>query len=228
MSGLSRGHLIPLCLAFMMFAQPARAEDTVSIDVYAIPSRSIVDLVAKTSSDLARHGMRTFFAQGHAVHVTLYMTRYPMSAEPQLKAAVARAVKDCRSFPLVVEGSERTASNWLFLRVGRSVALQRLADEITLTAEPFRSRDVTPPAWMGEYPAKLPAFERYGSPNVFMQFDPHLTLLANETHNGFAAFVAELEKNPPRANGTVDGVGIGIVDANGQVVKTLAEYRCAP
>ena len=223
-----RRYFMPVCLAFMAVAQPLRAEDTVSIDVYAIPSKPIVDLVAKTSSDLARQGMTTFYAQGHAAHVTLYLTRYPVSSEAQLKAAVARSVKDCRSLPLVVEGAERTASNWLFLRVRRSVALQRLADEIPLTAEPYRSRDITPPAWMGEYPAKLPAFERYGSPNVFMQFDPHLTLLANETHHGFPAFVAELEKSPPKANGTVEGVGIGIVDANGQVVKTLAEYRCAP
>lgn len=223
-----RRYFIPTCLALTAIALPARAEDTVSIDVYAIPSKPIVDLVAKTSSDLAGQGMTSFYAQGHAAHVTLYLTRYPASAEPALKAAVARAVKDCRSFPLTVEGSERTASNWLFLRVARSAALQRLADEITLTAEPFRSHDIAPPAWMREYPAKLPAFERYGSPNVFMQFDPHLTLLANETDPRLPAFVAGLEKNPPKAIGTVEGVGIGIVDANGQVVQTLAEYRCAP
>ncbi len=221
-------YFIPALIAIMTVAVPAQAEDTVSIDIYAIPSKPIVDAVAQTSRELGKHGMKTFFAQGQAAHVTLYLTRYPASAEPQLKAAVAKVAEGCKSVPLTVDGSERTASNWLFLRVTHSAALQRLADEITLAAEPLRSHDVTPPAWMREYPAKLPAFERYGSPNVFMQFEPHLTLLANETNPGLTAFMAELEQNPPKAIGKVDGIGIAIVDANGQIVKTLSEYRCEP
>ncbi|WP_395331382.1 2'-5' RNA ligase family protein [Novosphingobium sp. BL-8H] len=221
-----RRYFIPALTAIMTVAVPAQAEDTVSIDIYAIPSQPIVDAVAQASRDLGKRGMSTFFAQGQAAHVTLYLTRYPASAEPQLKAAVAKVAEGCKSFPLAIEGSERTASNWVFLSVVRSAALQRLADEITLAAEPFRAHDVTPPAWMREYPAKLPAFERYGSPNVFMQFEPHLTLLANETNPGLAAFMADLERNPPKATGKVAGIGIGVVDANGQILKTLSEYRC--
>lgn len=219
-------YFIPALAVTMSAALPARAEDTVSIDVYAIPSRSIVEAVAKASDDLARRGMNTFYAQGHAVHVTLYLTRYPASAEPQLRAEIAKVAESCKSFPLEVRGTERTASNWLFLSVGRSPALQRLADQVTLAAEPYRDHKVSPPAWMREYPAKLPAFERYGSPNVFMQFEPHLTLLANETNPNLTAFVTDMEKHPPEASGQVEGIGIGVVDGNGQVVETLAEFRC--
>ncbi|GFE74574.1 membrane protein [Novosphingobium sp. TCA1] len=218
---------IPVFLAAASIAVPARAENSVSIDIYAIPSAPVVEAVAKASRDLAKHGMTTFHAKGQAAHVTLYLTRFPADAEARLKAAVADAVKDCRAIPLTVEGTQRTASNWLFLRVDRSPALQRLADLVTLTAEPFRDHAVSAPAWMRDYPEKLPAFERYGSPNVFMQFDPHLTLLANETSPGLAAFMAEAEKNPPKATGQVAGIGIGVVDANGQMVKTLAEFPCA-
>lgn len=220
-------YFIPALVSAMSIALPVRAEDAVSIDIYAIPSRPVVDAVARASRDLAKHGMTTFYAQGHAVHVTLYLTRYPAKAEPQLKAAIADVAKDCKSSPLIVEGTERTASNWLFLRVRRTPALQRLADLATLAAEPFRDHTISPPDWISEYPAKLPAFERYGSPNVFMQFEPHLTLLANETNPGLAAFMATTGKDLPEANGKVEGIGIGIVDAKGQVMKTLAEFRCA-
>lgn len=220
-------YLIPAFVATMALSAPVRAEDAMSIDIYAIPSSPVVDAVAKASSDLAKYGMTTFHARGQAVHVTLYLTRYPASAEPQLKAAIANAVKDCRTLPLAVEGTERTASNWLFLRVKHSAELQRLADTVTLAAEPLRDHSIGPPAWMREYPEKLPAFERYGSPNVFMQFEPHLTLLANETNPRLSSFMADMEKAPPAAMGEVEGVGIGIVDGNGQVVKTIAEFRCA-
>ncbi|TCM16115.1 2'-5' RNA ligase superfamily protein [Novosphingobium sp. PhB165] len=216
---------IPTLAATMAVALPARAQDAVSIDIYAIPSRPVVEAVAAASKDLAKRGMTTFYAQGHAVHATLYLTQYPASAEPQLEAAIAKVVKDYKSFPLILDGKERTASNWLFLRVKWSPALQRLADLVTLAAEPYRDHNVSPPGWMSQYPAKLPAFERYGSPNVFMQFDPHLTLLANETNPGLAAFMAETDKTQPQTVGEVEGVGIGLVDTNGQVVKTLAEFR---
>ncbi|MBF7015555.1 2'-5' RNA ligase family protein [Novosphingobium sp. HR1a] len=213
-------------IAALVTAYPSQAEDRLSIDIYAIPSPSIVDAVTEASVDLAARGMTTFHAQGHPAHVTLYLTQYPASAAPALKAAVAKAAKACRSFPLTVTGLQRTASNWLFLKVERSAPLQRLADEMTLAAEPLRSHDLAPPSWMKEYPAKLPAFERYGSPNVFMQFDPHLTLLANEANPDLGKYMADVASRPPRAEGGVTGIGLGIVDANGQLVRTLAEYRC--
>lgn len=219
--------LIPALAVAMGFALPARAADPVSIDIYAIPSRPIVAAVARVSEDLAHDGLTTFYAHGHAVHATLYLTQYKAGSEAQLKAAVARLVQGAAPFPLIVEGTERTASNWLFLRVQRTAALQRLADRVTLAAEPLRDHTVSPPGWMRDYPAKLPAFERYGSPNVFMQFDPHLTLLAHETGPGLAAFMGRTDATQPIATGQVEGVGIAIVDADGQIVKTLAEFRFA-
>jgi 2'-5' RNA ligase len=221
-------HAAPALLAALCIAAPARAGDTVSIDIYAIPSQPIVETVARVSKDLAARGMTTFYAQGHAVHATLYLTQYPASAAPRLQAAIARLAKGRAPFPLAVSGTERTASNWLFLHVERSPALQRLADEVTLAAEPLRDHDLSPPGWMKDYPAKLPAFERYGSPNVFMQFEPHLTLLANEGNPALADYVASTAKAPPQARGQVAGVGVAIVDANGQIIKTLAEFRFSP
>jgi hypothetical protein len=52
--------VIPALLASIAFALPASAEDTVSIDIYAIPSRPVVEAVAQASKDLAKHGLTTF------------------------------------------------------------------------------------------------------------------------------------------------------------------------
>ncbi len=218
-------------LAALGLGAPAQAQDdaapaeTVSLDIYAIPSRAVVEAVARESKALAAHGMTTFYARGQGVHVTLYLTRYPAEAIPRIEQAIAALAQGQSRFPLEVAGTERTPSNWLFLSVARSPRLQRLADLATLAAEPWRARGGTLPEWMKAYPAKLPAFERYGSPNVFMQFDPHLTLLAEETSPELATYLAQAEKAPPVAHGEVEGIGIALVDAHGQIVKTLGEYR---
>lgn len=206
-------------------ATPARAEDMVSLDIYAIPSAPLVASVDRASAELAASGMQTFRMRGQAVHATLYLTRYPASAIPRLKKAVAALAKRRASIPLAVDGIDRTANNWLFLHLARTPALQRLADEATLAGEPLRDRSLAPPAWMSAYPAKLPAFERYGSPNVFMQFDPHLTLLANEANPALGTFASAPDMHRFDAAGSVVGIGIGEVDANGQIVRTVAEYR---
>ncbi|WP_352339710.1 hypothetical protein, partial [Psychrobacter sp. 16-MNA-CIBAN-0192] len=83
-------------------------------------------------------------------------------------------------FPITAEGFSVTKSNWAFINLQPSRQLQRLSDEITLAIEPLRERNVTVPTWVKNYPNKLTAFKRYGSPNVFQNFQPHLTLLANE------------------------------------------------
>lgn len=211
----------------LLGAAPAQAADdaALSLDVYAIPSAPLVAAVDRASGDLAALGMTTFRARGQGVHATLYLTRYRASAVPRLRAAVARLARGRRPFALALGGIERTASNWLFLKLERTPALQRLADEVTLAAEPLRDHAVQAPGWMRDYPAKLPAFERYGSPNVFMQFDPHLTLLANETNPALAAFAAGGDPHRYDAQGEVAGIGLAEVDANGQIVRTIAEYR---
>ena len=227
-------HLVAVFLCALT-ATPSLAQDKpdagngkVSVDIYAIPSPEIVAEVARASDELGKLGMKTFHARGQAVHATLYLTQYPASALPRLKRAVASLARAHRPFSLIVDGAQRSPTNWLFLRIAPSAALQRLADETTLAAEPLRDHDLAPPAWMKDYPAKLPAFERYGSPNVFMQFDPHLTLLANETSPALASYMAKAAQQPPRAQGQVRGIGIALVDANGQIMQVLAEYRFAP
>lgn len=216
-----------LVATFIATPAVALAENPVSYDIYAIPSKSIVDSVAGVSDRLAKDGMTTFYRQGHAVHATLYLTHYPAGAESELKRKVERIAGCTVPFPLDVDGIEVTASNWVFLHVDWSASLQRLADTVTLAAEPLRTRNLQPPGWMTAYPAKLPAFERYGSPNVFMQFEPHLSLLAEEHNPKLADFVAAAKIDPPQASGTVEGIGIGVTDAHGQIVRTVAEYPFA-
>lgn len=203
-------------------ASPASAG---SINVYAIPSGEIEDAVMAVSDKLAELGMESFPKSGHAIHATLYLTDYSDDAIADLKTTVEAIAADWSRFPLTARGIEVTPSNWVFVGIEKTNDLQRLADQVVLAAAPLRDQSVAAPAWMQNFPDKLPAFERYGSPNVFEQFSPHFTLLANEDSPNLQAFVAWAKEAKPTATGSVVGIGIGRADANGQIEEILAEYR---
>ena len=215
---------LPVSILLAALPVAVHAQPSEIYNIYAIPSQPVVEAVAKVSGTLAEAGMTSFHRQGHAVHATLYLTRYPTSAESALKAAVARVARCQAPFAMQVNGIEVTPSDWVCLHVGPRPALRHLPPTVRRAAEPLRDHNVQAPAWMAAYPDKLPAFQRYGSPNVFMQYQPHLSLLAAEKSPKLAAFVAAAQAQPPQASGEVTGIGIGVTDANGQIVRTLAEY----
>ncbi|ALQ54335.1 Signal peptide-containing protein [Pseudoalteromonas issachenkonii] len=197
---------------------------SVSINVFAIPSSPIVELMATTSNELAKQQITTFYQQGLPVHATLYLTDYPQEAQNEIKQVVERIVKKHQPFEIKANGFSVSASNWAFIDLEKSYQLQRLADEVTLKLEPLRDHQAPVPSWVKHYPNKLVAFERYGSPNVFQNFQPHLTLLANEQNPTLAAFNKVMQAEPPQAQGEIIGIGIGISDQFGQQKQVIAKY----
>ncbi|MCE0494809.1 2'-5' RNA ligase family protein [Vibrio salinus] len=218
MWGTRLGLLLMGCLCFQ-----ASAKD-LSIDVFAIPSQPVKELVAHTSQALKSKGMTSFYEKGMPVHVTLYLTEFPEESISKIKQSVQNLVKKTKPFPLVADGITVTKGNWVFIDIQRSQALQRLADQVTMAIEPYRVMNPELPQWVKKYPGKLAAFERYGSPNVFQNFQPHLTLLAAEKSPNLPAFEQLMKKQPPKANGVVTGLGIGITDKWGQQKDVLATY----
>lgn len=197
---------------------------SISINVFAIPSKPIIELMAKTSDELAKQKMTTFYQQGLPVHATLYLTDYPLAAQNAIKQVVERIVKKHQPFEIKANGFSVSASNWAFINLEKSYHLQRLADEVTLKLEPLRDHQAPVPSWVKHYPNKLVAFERYGSPNVFQNFQPHLTLLANEQNPNLALINKAMQADPPQAQGEIIGIGIGISDQFGQQKQVIAEY----
>jgi 2'-5' RNA ligase len=212
-------------LAAVAVVAAASAASAGSVNVYAIPSGEIRDTVIAVSGKLAELGMEAFARTGHEIHATLYLTDYSDEALPDLKATVETIAAGWSAFPLTTRGIEVTPSNWVFVGIDKTDALQRLSDQVVLAASPLRDTSVAAPAWMKNFPDKLPTFERYGSPNVFAEFSPHFTLLAGEESPKLGAFVEWAEEAKPTATGSVVGIGIGRADANGQISEILAEYR---
>jgi len=198
--------------------------DSISMDVFAIPSKPITELVKHTSDALKKEGITTFYEKGMPVHATLYLTNFPEDAKSAIEKAVKQIATQYRPFPIKANGLTVTKGNWAFINLDDSSKLQRLADEVTLAIEPLRDKHAPLPGWVKNYPNKLAAFQRYGSPNVFQNFQPHLTLLANEKSPKLANFNMKMKKHPPEAQGEIVGIGIGIADEWGQQKEIIARY----
>ncbi len=216
--------LVP-SIAFFLMTASADAADSKSLNVFAIPSQPIVDEVDTVSKVIGDYGMETFHAKGFPVHATLYLTNYPADAVEKIKQSVEQLADKWHRFPADVAGIDVTAGNWVFLEVTWNATLQRLADEATLALEPLRDHHITVPGWVKNYPEKLPAFQRYGSPNVFSQFQPHLTLLAAEKNPKLKEFESAIKDKKFQANGEIVGIGIGVTNEWGQIAELIAEYH---
>ena len=215
--------LLAFTCSLMTFSAHA-ANQSISLNIFAIPSQPIIDLVQDTSSALKKQGITTFYEKGFPVHATLYLTDFAQGSEQAIKQTVEKVVTHFQAFPIEAQGFTVTQSNWAFINLSPSRQLQRLSDEITLAVEPLRDQQVSLPAWVKHFPNKLAAFKRYGSPNVFQNFQPHLTLLANEKSPKLAPFNIKMKANPPQAKGQIIGVGIGISDQWGQQQDIIAHY----
>ncbi|MEL0612643.1 2'-5' RNA ligase family protein [Marinomonas arenicola] len=210
-------------LSLIAFSANA-ATKSISLNVFAIPSQPIIDLVQTTSDSLKKEGITTFYEKGFPVHATLYLTDFPEGSEDAILEEVKKVVARFQPFPIQAKGLTVTQSHWAFLDLVPSTRLQRLADEITLAIEPLRDKQATLPTWVKHFPNKLAAFQRYGSPNVFQNFQPHLTLLANEKSPKLATFNSKMKANPPQATGQIVGIGVGISDQWGQQKEVVAHY----
>ena len=208
------------CFSAPIFANPNQE----SIDIFAIPSNEIVNVVEHTSQTLNSYGMKSFYEQGKPTHITLYLTSFPKQAEEEIKSIIEKLATTHQAFPITANGATVTKDHWAFINVNDSAELQRLADEVTLAVAPLRDTSAAIPDWAKSYPNKEQAFIRYGSPNVFQNFEPHLTLLAQETNPKLSEFAEKLQQHPPYAQGKIVGIGIGVADQWGQQKKILAEY----
>ena len=164
--------------------------------------------------------MKSLFAQGYQVHLTLYLTEYDSKRLPEIQKIVSQFARRQSKFAISFTGMHSTAGKWLMLDNQPSPELQQLADEITVQLVKLRDKNAQLPDWVKAYPEKVKTFERYGSPNVFTQFNPHVTLLTpNEFSDGVAKFEASYTFQPFTAQAV--GIGIAQVDALGQAKNVL-------
>ncbi|MDK4680909.1 2'-5' RNA ligase family protein [Kingella negevensis] len=206
-------------LTTLLFFTSAWAEN-VNYNVFVKLDNTAESQVREISDELAKVGVKSLYSQGYQVHLTLYLTEYDKSKFNNIKKVVQKFAREKRPFDVSFYGMHKTAGKWFMLDNRMTPELQQLSDEMTVQLTKLRATDAKLPDWVKNYPEKVKSFEKYGSPNVFANFDPHVTLLTpNEFNKGVAKFEENYTFKPFTAK--VIGIGIAQVDDLGQAKDVL-------
>lgn len=216
--------LVATLLSIASFVQAQPEPQQLKINVFAVLSPEIEEQAEALGTLCARYGLIAFPVSGYQIHCTLYMTDYTPDKIDALKAALSSLAFRLGRIPITTTGLFRTDNGWLFLNIERNPALQALSDVVVKKLSPHRVPKSSAPDWVKDNPVKLENFMKYGSPNVFEGFEPHVTLLAKTDLDRLAevekAAASQPELTKP-VRGYVAGIGMAIADRAGQMKECL-------
>jgi hypothetical protein len=156
-------------------------------------------------------------------HLTLYLTQFESEAVEDVVAAVRAALVElpcaCQAY---TGGFSASAVGFGLWNMQVSQCLQRLSDLVVRATYRYMVPDQPIPAWVESLPeparsAKIQMIRLYGSPNVFSQFNPHVTLAFDVADNLTEIF--HQMPIPASFPFTVLEIGIGAVGPNGTVLR---------
>ena len=211
-----------------------RGHAPVFVDIH-LPVHGAAAEAAKAANDFlnARLGNAEIdLRRKHTPHVTMYLTAFScpaaaavagLSCAGEIEAAIARLISTLMMHPCELTFSAPLAAgSFAMMRVVRSACLQFFSDAIVNATHSLAVPNQTAPAWVNDLPepersAKLKLVAEFGSPNVFGEFDPHVSLAWGPDAAAVAGAVDALpavHASPSRA----DVVALGSVGAHGTVL----------
>lgn len=214
----------------MAMAEPMVIKPPVTekINVFAVVSGEIESACREAATVLMHEeALESFPLKGYQIHCTLYMTQYPVNSLDKVAAIVTDLASNTREFEIQSTGLEITSGDWFFMNLERNRNLQTFSDQIVEKLAALRHPSNFVPDWAKDNPTKVEYITKYGSPNVYAEFNPHLTLLAKSDGSKLQRFMQKHltdSFNKPVA-GRVVAVGLGIADRDGQMQEP---YKILP
>ena len=195
----------------------------VNYNVFVIMDNNAKENVENISKGLKEAGIDSLYSKGYAIHMTLYLTEYKPESLKKIKEVVNKIAKETKPFDVNFYRLRKTGGNWFMLDAENNGIIQGLADEVTVRLNKYRATDAKVPDWAKSIPEKVKSFNLYGSPNVFMNFDPHITLLTPEDPAKIDTFTSKYNFKPFKAK--VIGIGIAQVDDLGQAKDIIYSVK---
>ncbi|SFM01018.1 2'-5' RNA ligase superfamily protein [Legionella jamestowniensis DSM 19215] len=211
-----------------------------SINIYLklAPNNDILKLIKKFNNYLSE---KTIFSQyhltpfldNHPLHLTLYLTNFTPEHLPQISRCVQRIANHTK--PLVIKSNkiEASSSMYIMLLIHNTKSLQALSNKVVTQLMAFRDKKTCIPPWVKNNKRKVQAFLRFGSPNVFANFSPHFSIFAanyltprnsEKLQEILISFINEFNKIQTIVDAKAIAIGIGLADAQGQILHELYEF----
>lgn len=219
------GLLTIIVIIFVIVAVIASAQDEKrppleKINVFMVVSENIENAFKDAAETLhQKEGLEAFVLKGFQTHCTLYLTQYPEGSKDSVLAKIEELASNTREFAINSTGLEITSGSWYFMGIERSSNLQKLSDTVVEILAPMRAKSDFIPDWAKEFPTKIEYISKYGSPNVYSEFSPHLTFLARSDEEKLQKFTKEHSESDfaKIIAGSVIAIGVGVADRDGQI-----------
>ncbi|MEY8767383.1 2'-5' RNA ligase family protein [Francisella philomiragia] len=226
-----------ILFAFLFITLDSFAESFKQYNVYLIPDTTADKYVKEFDDSLAKTNIlekykTTPFIKNHPVHLTLYLTSFQSKYIKDIESQLADLAKNTEPFYIETTGFSAGKSGFVMLDIKNSQSLQQLSNSVISNLAKYRDKDYPTPSWVKFYPSKLVSFEKYGSPNTFAEFNPHISILAanlqtDQERDSFDKDFNEIIKDTKLKpiSFKIKAIAFGEVDENGQVTKTLHIYK---
>ena len=202
---------------FLMFC--INVFSNVNYNVFVIMDNNATKNVENISKGLKDAGIESLYSKGYAVHLTLYLTEYKPEALKTIKDTVNKIANQTKPFDMEFYKLEKTGRKTLAVYAKNNQNIQQLADEITVNLTKYRKKDIKTPEWVRYFPEKEKLLNLYGSPDVFINFNPHVTLLTQENSSKINSFISNYNFTPFKTKAI--SLGIGKVNNLGQIKEII-------
>lgn len=215
--------LLFVAVSFSVIAQTEAKPPEDLVNVFAVVSDNIEMSFKEAANALNREEkIDSFPLQGFQIHCTLYLTKYPTGLQKEILAKVEEYAKTHCEFNINTTGLEITPSDWFFMTLERNDSLQHFSNGIVEILSPLRSKSDFIPEWAKKFPNKVKYISKFGSPNVYEEFSPHLTFLSHADHGKLVRFCEKHEDSAfaRKVSGKVVAIGVGIAGKAGQITES--------
>lgn len=164
-------------------------------------------------------------------HITLYLTSFTCPTNTNTNDICVDKIKDAidtieygLAFQIcnVTLSQPFAAGTYLMLNVSLTSCLQHYSDTVVNTTYKLSQPNQTAPSWVHSLPEperseKMHDITEYGSPNVFNQFQPHVTIAWSNDTSAIKKAAASLEFKS--ITFTSNFLGLGSVGNHGTVLR---------
>ena len=209
--------VVILILIFLipLFDSKPNVKPNVDYNVFVILDNNTTTNVENISKKLKEIEIESLYAKGYLVHLTLYLTKYNSNKLSAIKEVVNKIANQTKPFDIEFYKLRKTDRKLLVLDAKNNENIQQLSDEITVNLTKYHTKNTAVPDWITYIPEKKRFFKLYGSPDVFTNFEPYITLLTQANSFKIDSFVSNYDFKPFKTK----VISIGIAKANnlGQV-----------
>lgn len=153
------------------------------LDIHLLLSRDANELVEFISGRVRAldSGDDIDFKTKSTPHITLYLTEFEADKRDALLITLDTLIGTLPACPVHLLSPFNISGQYAMWEVETSKCLQFLSDSVVNATAQFAVKNQSVPSWVYSVPEpirseKIRFVREYGSPNVFSQFQPHVTL----------------------------------------------------